>query len=280
MLTRRTLRTQGIVVPTYWWDGHPNFGDDLTPWLLPRLGVAPVHREPEQARLIGVGSILEFLPPDWEGAIWGSGLMSDHQYSLPRAHVLAVRGHLTADRIGAAEGCALGDPGILMARYLPAPRKRWEVALVPHGHHRQHRDFLRVATSGDDSVRVVNVHQSAGRAVQEIASANAVITTSLHGLITADSYGIPAVWTTLEPGLGGGDFKFRDYESVVTPGRSRFVPFKAGMPLRELVSAAWAAPSDTVTACGNGLVSALERLPDVVEVGPFPREVLAVLRRA
>ena len=173
MVTRRTLRAQGIVVPTYWWDGHPNFGDDLTPWLLPHLGVAPIHREPEHARLIGVGSILEFLPPAWEGAIWGSGLMSDHRYSLPHAHVLAVRGRLTADRIGAPEGCALGDPGILVARYSPAPRKRWDVAVVPHGHHRRHHDFLDIATARDDSVRVVNVHQSAGGAVHEIASASA-----------------------------------------------------------------------------------------------------------
>jgi hypothetical protein len=151
---------------------------------------------------------------------------------------------------------------------------------VPHGHHRAHREFLRIATAGDDSVRVVNVHQSAGRAVPEIAAASAVITTSLHGLITADAYGIPAVWTTLEPGLGGGDFKFRDYESVVTPGHSRFVAFRPGMPVHELVTAAWAAPRDTVTTSGNALVAALKRLPEVVEVGPFPREVLAVLRRA
>ena len=280
MLTQATLRTEGIVVPTYWWDGHPNFGDDLTPWLLPRLGVAPIHREPQHARLIGVGSILEFLPPDWAGAVWGSGLMSDQRYSLPRAHVLAVRGHLTADRIGAPETCALGDPGILVARHLPVPRKRWEVALVPHGHHRQHRDFLGLAGTRDLSVRIVNVHQSAPRAAQEIGSARVVMTTSLHGLITADSFGIPAVWTTLEPALGGGDFKFRDYESVITPGRSRFVPFEAGMPLQEFISAAWAAQPDDVTASGDALLSALERLTEVVEVGSFPRGVIDVLRHA
>jgi hypothetical protein len=204
--------------------------------------------------------------------------MSDHRYSLPRAHVLAVRGHLTADRIGAPAECALGDPGILLARYLAAPTKRWDIALVPHGHHRQHQVFLSLARTTGHSVRVVNVHQSAHRAAQQIGSARVVITTSLHGLITADSFGIPAVWTTLEPALGGGNFKFRDYESVITPGRSRFVPFEAGMRLQEFVSSAWAAQRDTVAASGDALVSALERLPDVVEVGPFPRGVIDVLR--
>ena len=73
----------GVVVPAYWWDGHPNFGDDLTPWLLPDFGVAPVHRVAGRARLAGVGSILEFFPADWDGAIWGSGLMYGRPHPLP-----------------------------------------------------------------------------------------------------------------------------------------------------------------------------------------------------
>lgn len=279
MAAQPALRRRGIVLPTYWWDGHPNFGDDLTPWLLPRLGIAPIHREPQEARLVGVGSILEFLPQDWSGAVWGSGLMEDHRHELPHATVLAVRGHLTAERIGAPPTCAFGDPGILVSRFLPAPLPRWDVALVPHGHHRAHHDFLALA-AGNTSVRVVNVHQGAGRAARQIASSRAVVTTSLHGLVIADAYGIPAVWTMLEPALGGGDFKFRDYESVMTPGRSRFVPFSSGVPLADLVRAAWAAPRDVVVERGDALVRALEPLREGVGITSFPRGLLNVLRKA
>ena len=101
---------RGRVVPAYWWDGHPNFGDDLTPWLLPAYGLVPVHRMPQHALLAGVGSVLEFLPPEFDGAIWGSGLMSDAPHPLPRARALAVRGPLTRDRIGATGEPALGTP--------------------------------------------------------------------------------------------------------------------------------------------------------------------------
>jgi hypothetical protein len=268
----------GVVVPAHWWDGHPNFGDDLTPWLLPNYGVLPIHRVAARAQLAGVGSILEFLPSDWDGVIWGSGLMNGEPHPLPRAQVLAVRGHLTRKLIGARDNVALGDPGILVARHRPRPELQWDVALVPHGHHRSHVPFLSLAETAGYRVRVVDVHQTAERVVREIAASGTVITTSLHGLVTADAYGIPAAWTTLEPPLGGGAFKFHDYESVVTPGASRFVRFGREMSLAELLLSAVAAPRDTVEASCEALEASAARIPQALDSpGRFPRDVLRLL---
>ncbi|WP_407358486.1 polysaccharide pyruvyl transferase family protein [Microbacterium sp. LTA6] len=273
-------RGDGVIIPAFWWDGHPNFGDDLTPWLLPRYGIVPLYREPRAARLIGVGSLLEFVPQDFTGAIWGSGLMNDRRHLLPAASVLAVRGPLTAERIGLAEEPTFGDPGILVARHLPRPPSDGRIAVVPHGHHRPHPQLdRRVREAGEAAVRVVNVHQRAAVAVREIAASRAVITTSLHGLITADSYGIPAVWTTLDPPLGGGDFKFRDYEAAVTPGRTRFRPFDEALSLDDLVAEAWAADAATVARTGDGLEQALAgALALPLGQLPFPGGLLAALR--
>ncbi|MBM7502738.1 polysaccharide pyruvyl transferase family protein [Agromyces aurantiacus] len=273
--TRPTMWRGGVVVPATWWDGHPNFGDDLTPWILPEYGIAPVHRVASQARLSGVGSILEFLPEDFDGAIWGSGLMYGEPHPLPRAKVLAVRGHLTRELIGAPDDVALGDPGILVGRRLARPRAQWDVVLVPHGHHRRHEAFMSLAQSQGVRVRVVDVHQPAARAVREIASADAVVTTSLHGLVTADAYGIPAVWTMLEPPLSGGPFKFHDYESVITPGRSRFVAFDERMSLGDLVASASPAPSETVRRACDDLERSIARLSEVL--GPLPRFPIGAL---
>jgi hypothetical protein len=276
--TRRPMWRGGVVVPAHWWDGHPNFGDDLTPWLLPMYGVLPIHRVVSRAQLAGVGSILEFLPADWDGVVWGSGLMHAEPHPLPRARVLAVRGHLTRDLIGAPDDVALGDPGILVARHRPRPKQRWDIALVPHGHHRGHAPFLALAETAGHRVRVVNVHQSAARVVREISASGVVITTSLHGLVTADAYGIPAVWTTLDPPLGGAAFKFHDYESVVTPSSSRFVRFDPGMSLAELLASAAAAPRDTVEAISDALEVSAARLPEALRSpGRYPRDVLRML---
>ena len=73
------------VTPAYWWDGHQNFGDALTPWLLHHYGRIAVHTAPGEAKMAGVGSILEQLPPKFSGTVWGSGLLYGEKVELPRA---------------------------------------------------------------------------------------------------------------------------------------------------------------------------------------------------
>lgn len=46
-----------------------------------------------------------------------------------------------------------------------------------------------------------------------IAECETVLSSSLHGLIFADSLGIPNKWITFEKNLIGGCFKFDDYYS-------------------------------------------------------------------
>ncbi|WP_344818070.1 polysaccharide pyruvyl transferase family protein [Microbacterium soli] len=278
-LTVPRARREGVIVPAFWWDGHPNFGDDLTPALLPRYGIVPLYREPRAARLVGVDSLLEFMPADYAGAIWGAGLMKDARHPLPRAAALAVRGPLTAERLGLRVEPAFGDPGILVSRHITQPPPDGRIAVVPHGHHRSHERLARLIAEAGDAARTVNVHQRAAGAVRAIAAARAVITTSLHGLITADAYGIPAVWTTLEPPLGGGDFEFRDYEAAVTPGRTRYRPFADAGSLADFVDGAWSADRAVVQRLGDGLETALTDVRGLGS-GDFPLGAMRALLRS
>jgi hypothetical protein len=277
--TRSELWGSGLIVPAFWWDGHPNFGDDLTPWLLPHYGFVPVHRAPKEAQLAGVGSIIEFLPDSYDGAVWGSGLIDARPRALPAATFLAARGHHTRELVGGSDAIAVGDPGILVERHVKRPKVRWKLGVVPHGHHRSHEGIASFVSRGADQLHVVNVHQRAHTAVREIASCAVVLTTSLHGLVTADSFGIPAVWTLLEPPLEGGDFKFRDYESVVTPGQTRFIAFDDAMTIDQICRVARKVDADTVRHVGDGLERALASLPEVIpHLARFPSGVSRVLR--
>jgi hypothetical protein len=223
-----------------------------------------------------VGSLLEFFTSDYDGAIWGTGLRTDVEQRMPSASVLAVRGPLTAERIGAGDA-AFGDPGLLVARHVRRLPRRTSIVAVPHGHHRGHAGLAALLGSEPGRARSVNVHQGAGAAVREISSGEAVLTTSLHGLITADAYGIPAVWTVLDPGLTGGDFKFRDYEAAVTPGRSRFVGFDDLKTLDDVQRQARSADAAQVKSVCDGLEQSLARLTDVLP--PLPSYPGGALRR-
>ncbi|WP_427383665.1 polysaccharide pyruvyl transferase family protein [Janibacter sp. G56] len=172
---------------------------------------------------MGIGSLIEQLPDDFSGDLWGTGLLRGQPRTLPLARPLAVRGPLTKALLGITDDIALGDPGILVARHARRGRMRWRLGVLPHGLHRDDAGLRELAVRGGDDVRVIDVRSRPSAVIGQISHCGAVLTTSLHGLIVADALGIPAVWTQREPLLWGGRFKFDDYEAVLTPGWSREV---------------------------------------------------------
>ncbi|KAF5280088.1 hypothetical protein FQR65_LT15078 [Abscondita terminalis] len=116
-------------------------------------------------------------------------------------------------------GCSVyGDPALLLPLWLkPSEKKKYKLGIIPHwgevdffmenyGHLYQIIDL-----------RTKNVEEI----VEEIAKCEYVLSTSLHGLIVAHAYGIPALW--IKKGYIGTDgFKFKDYFSSVN------IPFYDG----------------------------------------------------
>src|ERR1041384_4874651 len=100
-------------VKAYWWQGVPNFGDALSPFLLERFAHASVQFAPaREAEVASIGSILEHLPETYTGYVLGSGkLREGSTVHLPDATILALRGPLSAR--GIKGDYALGDPGLL-----------------------------------------------------------------------------------------------------------------------------------------------------------------------
>jgi hypothetical protein len=247
-------------VGTYWWDSKPNFGDALTSWLLRQLGLVTVYAPPDRAVLVGVGSILEHLPCDYSGIVWGSGLMHDQPLRLPAADVMAVRGQLTRSQLGLDETMRLGDPGLLAPMRIPRQSRRWDVGIIPHRSHQRHPLFTELSERLDHAARFIDVRRSPGRVVREVSSCGVIVTSSLHGLVVADAYGIPALWTTASPPLLGGNFKFRDHESAVLPGGSRYVDLRGTESLAHLRDSACAASPERVEHCSVGLIDAARAL--------------------
>lgn len=259
-LDPRSYPSVGII-PAYWWDGHRNFGDALTPWLLRPRGVLPVLTSPERARMIGVGSILEHLPEDYDGVVWGTGLIRDASKDLPKATVLAVRGALTRERVGAPETVALGDPGLLASDVIARRKPRYELGFVPHSDHHASPEVRALLERHDPRLHFIDVRRSPDHVVSEISRCRHVLSTSLHGLVIADSYGIPGAWARLAPDLLGSTYKFQDHESVVTPGSSRQLELAVGDSVDSVIERTRLADPDRVAASIAGLRGTVSQLP-------------------
>ena len=212
------------LVPTQWWDAKPNFGDVLGPLIVQSLTGRPainVRSFPsEDPGLFTVGSIAAHL--ERPGArIWGSGLIGGlsptkvaHLAERAPREVHAVRGRLTREALGRDLGWSVpevyGDPALLLPRwYTPRPSShtRDRIALVPHY---MHLDLLPPQLP--DDVVVVDVRQGPEEVVDQIASARACISSSLHGLVVAQAYEVPWTWLRIgEKKLHGDTFKFEDF---------------------------------------------------------------------
>lgn len=201
-------------VAAYWWKTEPNWGDRLNWTLLNFLDVIPAWRDPENADFVMVGSVLEHLPEEWSGTVAGAGkLHEDAVVDLSHATVLALRGHLTRASVTglpADQSVVLGDPALLVPRYIRQWHARYDLGVLPHWSDTELRQRFPHGHFIDPTGRPEDV-------VLQIAKCKRIITSSLHGVIVADAYGIPRrteLFPNAESEAEGGDFKFRDYASL------------------------------------------------------------------
>lgn len=260
---------QASAVKTFWWADERNFGDLITPLLLEERGVIPMLKPPSATDLIGVGSILELLPREFNGVVWGSGKMhADVETRLPHAQITAVRGALTRELIEAPNDTVLGDPGLLIGDHVRPVRRDAQspIGFIVHFSHRSTPWFRSIAARSGDGAIDIDVRRGPLAVARDIARCRAIVSTSLHGIIVADSLGVPSVWGLPAPVLAGADFKFRDHESAVNPGGvDRRVAIDIDSTLASLVEAAWAPDTDHVAEVKHDLRAALSTALDAVE---------------
>lgn len=196
----------------YYKDGHHNAGDCLMPQLAGFLyRQAELTTDPdEQGKVVGIGSIIQHAvrPGD---TVWGTGLLTPGCIDMSNVDVLAVRGPLTAEHLGLGT-TAYGDPGLLMSLAYPGPlppERRTLTAYLPH-----YVDYEAAKQAGNpEGYPVLNIRNEWTQLVDFMANCQRIITTSLHGIVLAESYKVPeVVWDLSYTGrVVGGTFKFDDY---------------------------------------------------------------------
>ncbi len=103
-----------------------------------------------------------------------------------------------------------------MAPYLfqIEPSLKWDMGIIPH-----YNDTPVLQVPQSDRIRVINIESGLIQVVREVLSCACILSSSLHGLVLADAYDIPAAWLLVDGGarLVGGKFKFVDY--LLSTGR-------------------------------------------------------------
>ena len=194
----------------WYWNRTKNFGDALGPAILKRLGLKfELVERMGQADLVTCGSVLGFGRFQNGCRFWGTGIMDDshgglHPTVADTYEFLAVRGELTRIYAKAPDDVVMGDPGILVPELWTATGKRSGLGVVPHYVDKRQYPFAD---------RVINVQDDVDTVIRDIASCDRILSSSLHGLIVAQAYGIPAM-RLHHPAVKGGDFKWADYQSA------------------------------------------------------------------
>lgn len=223
----------------FWWKSK-NVGDNISPYLYRRT----TDKDPKYINLrageegqhvISTGSILEYA--NSESTVWGSGFISAKSKVPPDIRdVRAVRGPKTKAKLiehGIACPSIYGDPGLLLsAVYDPKRVKKYQLGLIPHQVDQKNPVWRALSDSYTGSV-IIDVNTfDVELFVDHLLECEYVVSSSLHGLILADSYGIPNVGLNLNEKVQGQGFKFYDYFASVGRSSDYLVSERIALPDR------------------------------------------------
>lgn len=228
-----------------------NFGDDLSPYIISKLtGDKVVYRKPFSIKrcsldlmrffktilfkkiidssllkyspfhktIISIGSILEESTSNT--IVWGAGIGS-RNIKIKGGTFLAVRGPLSQQRLaelGFNVPNAVGDPAILLPIIYPyksnSNAKKFKIGIIPH--KSDYEDLFKIIHNHNvKEVLILNLLEpNLEKVIDEIISCDYILSSSLHGLIVAHAYNIPAI-RFINNKLFGDGSKFIDYFSSV-----------------------------------------------------------------
>lgn len=204
-------------VPVYYFHGEKNVGDLLTPYIVEKITGKVSHNVKSRRfdHLLGVGSMIHRAKKNSD--IWGTGTLDTaiaSKYKAEELRVFAIRGHLSEEVLfgpgGGGPEISFGDPGILMPRFFsPTVEKKIRVGVIPH-----YVDYESEFIKNVPGVEVIDVRSDPEDFVCQLLRCEFVLSSSLHGLILADAYGVKNKWVSFSDKVTGGGFKFSDYYST------------------------------------------------------------------
>ena len=215
------------------WTGirHRNWGDDLNYYFINHLTKHPVvffHRfwlakKLDFKNYLCIGTLLDAVNYSKESTIvWGTGVSGqDRLFTIPK-EIRSVRGQKTIDFLQEKNipyPALVGDPALILPLfYQPKNKeKKYKLGIIPHVIDLEHPIIKQIQSENSNEVLIINLSkfEKWTDIIDQICSCECIASSSLHGLITSDTYGVPNCWIELSGKISGGHFKFYDYDSSV-----------------------------------------------------------------
>ena len=216
------LKNESLLLKYY--DLEQNWGDTVNPYIFKKItGVNVISSNSmfnflKKPEILGVGSIIVGDLSNY--VIWGSGIISEKTTLLTKPkEVLALRGFNTLKKIREVGGdCdVFGDPVLLFPEIFSAENsvKKYKYGIVPHFKDKSSIGIQKIHDLQNPEIKIIDIQSGIEDFVNDILSCENILSSSLHGLILAEAYGIPTCRLVFSEKLLGGDFKFYDYYSGV-----------------------------------------------------------------
>lgn len=226
----RDVVTEDGVIPLCWAGAtdkmdYLNLGDALSPVMVSLVSGLPVARVPMRSpnvRMGAVGTIGHGFAKG-ETFFWGTGCSNWRKPSAPMAererfvvpddstfNVCATRGPISRKLLGGAGTGPFCDPVWILPRFFnPQVEKKYELGIILHLSELDGRELsagplesvvrAHIPDSLKGSVKTINTltaidAASMGDKMTEILECKRIVSTSLHGLVIAESYNIPCIY--------------------------------------------------------------------------------------
>ena len=231
-------------------DPGRNFGDDLNPWLWPRVFpgafAGEVLHDPRERTsfpsseplFVGIGTLLnQHVPTDNRKIVFGAGVGYGDTPTLDESwDIRFVRGPRTARKLGLDPSLGITDPAVLAVDHFQGGAEgSLSPAFMPHCASIMRAEWDELCR--DVGVRFIDPRWDVERVLSEIQRTSVLLTEALHGAIIADAFRVP--WHALVTSPTVLEFKWFDWtESIgldyrpsrlVTlwgPGSGRFGPLR------------------------------------------------------
>ena len=244
---------------TVWGASKQNFGDELSGVLLRLITNQHVriYSEGRSARLLAVGSIVDLSTPG--DVIWSTGVKNVPSTQVERERlaakvkgsvITAMRGPRSRDAIlnvtaddPSRVPAVYGDGALLLPLFFPQlihhsidPAPQMQVLVLPHYHEHAYTvtalaSFHHSGVFDPYALKLVSIMDAWPLLLRAITSADLVIASSLHGVIVAEAFGVPArYWRT--PASQEPLHKYNDYYE----GTDRVGPMPYATSLHEALA--------------------------------------------